>query len=276
MAEATRGLTLHPVRIGIQLHPQHADYSDIRDAVSRAEEKGVDIVYNWDHFFPLYGPPDGKHFEAWTMLGAWAEQTSTIEIGCLVTCNSYRNPNLLADMARTVDHMSGGRLIFGIGSGWFRRDYEEYGYEFGTKGSRLDALARDLPIIKERWRKLNPPPIRDIPVLIGGTGPRKTMRILANHGDSWHAKFPEHPDELTPAIEALEKWCAEIGRDPREIEWGLGMEPEPEERRRILEDHADTFFELGFTQFTIGAYGSTYPFDLVDDWLAWRDEKNSA
>jgi len=262
---------VRPIRIAVQLHPQHGDYSAIRASLAAAEEMGADFAYNWDHFYPLYGDPDGKHFECWTMLAAWAEQTERIEIGALVTCNSYRNAHLLADMARTVDHISGGRLTLGMGSGWFRRDYDEYGYEFGTAGGRLDALGEALPVIKERWAKLNPPPARDIPILIGGTGIKKTLRLVAKHATGWHAMFPDDPAEMEPKIEALLHWCEVEGRDPSEIEWGVGVEPE--DVGRFLGD-ADTYVAMGFTQFTLGATGPDWSLDGLTEWLAWRDERN--
>lgn len=257
----------HPVRIAIQLHPQHAEYADIRRAVAEAEDVGVDIVYNWDHFYPLYGEPEGKHFECWTMLGAWAEATERVEIGALVTCNSYRNPELLADMARTVDHMSSGRLILGIGSGWFEKDYAEYGYEFGTAGSRLDDLAAALPRIEVRLARLNPSPTRRIPILIGGGGEKKTLRLVARHAHIWHG-FGK-PDLIRHKNEVLDQWCRVEGRNPAEIERSAGMDA-----GRI--DRADAMLEAGATQITLGMNGPHYDMRPVAEWVAWRNEKNGA
>jgi probable F420-dependent oxidoreductase len=265
-ADATIGRVTTDVRIGVQLQPQHADYSDIRRAVAEAEEVGADIIFNWDHFFPLYGPPNGKHLECWTMLGAWAEATSRAEIGALVTCNSYRNPDLLADMAGTVDNISGGRLILGIGAGWFEKDYREYGYEFGTAGSRLAALRDALPRIKRRWNKVNPPPTRRIPILVGGGGERKTLRYTAEHADIWHGFG--NADTITHKCEVLDRWCAEVGRDPAEIVRSTKVERPPAEV-------ADGLLKAGIRLFTISASGPRYDLGLARDWIAWRDDYNA-
>lgn len=262
-----------PIRIAVQLHPQHGEYESLRRAVGRADELGYDIAYNWDHFFPLYGEPDGTHFEAWTTLAAWAEQTTRIEIGPLVTCNSYRNPQLLADMARTVDHISGGRVILGMGAGWFRRDYHEYGYGFGTVGSRLEALEAALPVIEARLGRLNPLPVRRLPILLGGTGLRVTTRLVARHADAWHGMFPSRAHELEPAVAALAHWCAVEGRDPHEIERAVGVEPH--DLDRFLADEAPSLLDLGFTQFTLGFNGPDWDVDAGTSWLAWRDQMNT-
>ncbi|WP_445167799.1 LLM class F420-dependent oxidoreductase [Mycolicibacterium sp. Dal123E01] len=258
-----------PIRIGVQLQPQHStDYHQIRDAVRRCEDIGVDVVFNWDHFFPLYGDPEGAHFECWTMLGAWAEQTSRVEIGALVSCNSYRNPELLADMARTVDHISGGRLILGIGSGWKQKDYDEYGYDFGTVGSRLDDLAGALPRIKSRLAKLNPAPTREIPILIGGQGERKTLRMVAEHGDIWHGFT--NAETYPGKAEVLDRHCADVGRDPAAIERSAGVEGRDPE---TLVRNAEALAALGASLLTVGTDGPDYDLTAAEALIGWRDSR---
>ncbi|MEJ5915771.1 LLM class F420-dependent oxidoreductase [Pseudokineococcus sp. 1T1Z-3] len=266
MSEQSSTRPSRPVRVGVQIQPQHADYAQIRRAVAAAEEAGVDVVMNWDHFFPLYGEPDGKHFECWTMLGAWAEATERVEIGALVSCNSYRNPDLLADMARTVDHMSDGRLILGIGAGWFERDYAEYGYEFGTAGRRIGDLGEALPRVEARWARLNPAPVRDIPVMVGGSGEKKTLPLVARHADIWHG-FGD-ADELRRKAGVLDGYCRDIGRDPGEIERSAGSQEGPDAVGEAL-------LEAGVTLLTIGTDGPDFDLGLVRDWLAFRDDHNA-
>jgi probable F420-dependent oxidoreductase len=255
------------VRVGVQIAPQHAGYGTIRDTVTEVERLGADIAFNWDHFFPLSGDPNGLHFESWTMLAAWAEQTSVIQLGALVNCNSYRNADLQADMARTIDHISGGRFVFGTGAGWFERDYDEYGYPFGTPGSRLDALDASLARIEARWAKLNPPPAHDIPVLIGGGGEKKTLRIVAQHADIWHSF--SSPEVLEHKLGVLAEWCDRVGRDVSEIEIST-------ELRHRTPEQAGELYDLGARLFTVGISGPDYDLGPVRDWLAWRDERNAA
>jgi len=267
-----------PARVAVQIAPQHAPYAVLRDTCVAMEELGVDAVLTWDHFFPLSGDPDGMHFEAWMLLAAWAEATERVQLGVLVSAMSYRNPNLLADMARTVDHISAGRLILGIGAGWFERDYVDYGFDFGTPGSRLDALARDLPVLKDRWTRLNPLPTRAIPVLVGGGGERKTLRITAEHADIWHG-FGD-PATIRHKHLVLDEWCDRVGRDPLAIERSAGVAYTP---ARLPEDatldfagQAQALFEVGTRLFTISL--TTPPYDLgpIREMLAWRDAVNAS
>jgi probable F420-dependent oxidoreductase len=251
-----------PIRVAVQIQPQHADYSAISDAVRRAEDMGVDVIFNWDHFYPLYGEPEGKHFECWTMLGAWAQQTERVEFGALVTGNTYRNADLLADMARTIDHISGGRLILGLGAGWFEKDYDEYGYEFGTAGGRIAAMGDSLNRIDARMGKLNPPPTRHIPVLIGGGGEKKTLREVAKHADIWHTFGDVEVLKRKSAI--LDEHCAAVGRDPTAIERSIGAAGSPAEVGQQLVD-------AGATLFTVSCGGPDYDLSALSDWIDWRN-----
>jgi probable F420-dependent oxidoreductase len=209
------------IKIGVQLHPQATTVAALRQAWQSADALGVDSIWLWDHFFPLYGDPNGAHFECYSLLAAMAVDTQHADIGALVTCSSYRNPDLLADMARTIDHLSEGRFVLGIGAGWFERDYEEYGYEFGTAPSRLRALEHNLGRIMERLDRLVPAPLGHLPVLIGGSGPKVTLRLVAEHADAWNSFGP--PAAYAEKNALLGEWCDRIGRDPHQVERTAGL-----------------------------------------------------
>jgi len=255
------------VKIGIQVRPQHVEFEAMRRAWRDAEELGVDTVFTWDHFFPLGGDPAGNHFECLTTMASMAECTERVEIGALVCCNSYRNPELLADAHRTIDHISGGRVILGIGAGWFQRDYDEYGYEFGTRGSRLRDLEAALPRIRSRLDKLQPPPLRRMPILIGGGGPKVTLRLVAEYGDAWHAFGDVETFKEKDGI--LREHCARAGRDPAEIErtWVA-----PEDGAA-----ADALVEAGVQEFILGLDGKGPSYDLgrLRELIGWRDARGA-
>ncbi|GAA4855149.1 LLM class F420-dependent oxidoreductase [Saccharopolyspora rosea] len=196
--------------VGVWLAPQHTTVDRLRDAWRAADAEGVDSLWLWDHFFPLTGDPDGTHFEAWTLLAAMAADTRTATIGPLVTNYEFRNPDLLADMARTVDHLCGGRLVLGLGAGWVERDCAEYGYRFRPAPERVAGLEDAVRRVRARLDVLNPPPRGDLPLLIGGDGRRILLRLVAQHADRWNTmawKFVE-------SSRHLDAWCARVGRDP--------------------------------------------------------------
>ena len=145
-----------------------------------------------------------------------AVATSRAPFGAMVTSVSYRNPDLLADMARTIDQLSGGRFILGLGAGWFERDYREYGYPFGTKADRVRAFGQALARIKARLQKLNPPPAGRMPILIGAGGERVMLRHVAEHADIWNGFGT--PESWAAKNRVLDEWCERVGRDPLEIE----------------------------------------------------------
>jgi probable F420-dependent oxidoreductase len=257
--------TARPIKTSVQISPQHGTYQQMRDAWLRADDLGADVVFNWDHFFPLSGDPNGLHFESWTLQAAMGEVIQRAQIGCLVTCNSYRNPNLLADMARTVDHISGGRLVLGIGSGWAERYYFNYGYEYGTAASRLKDLDRDMPIIVERLGKLNPGPVNGhIPILIGGGGEKVTLRIVAQHADIWHCFGDLETATRKSAI--LDEWADKVGRNPAEIERSIGL-------NETTFKQADEFVKAGFTHFTTGAGGPAFDLGFFKKMVDWRNSQ---
>ncbi|MBM3673844.1 MAG: LLM class F420-dependent oxidoreductase [Actinobacteria bacterium] len=203
-------------RVGVQLHPQATTVDELRAAWKAANALGVDSIWVWDHFFPLYGDEHANHYEAYTLLAAMATETRHARIGALVTCSSYRNPQLLADMARTIDHLSHGRFVLGIGSGWFERDYADYGYPFGTAATRLADLEAALPLIADRLGQLVPPPMGDLPILVGGSGEKATLRLVAEHADAWNTFGP--PSTYAQKNRVLDDWCEQLGRRPGEIE----------------------------------------------------------
>ena len=256
------------LQIGVQVTPQHADFHQMRNAWVEADELGADMIFTWDHFYPLSGEPDGKHFEGLTSLMALAEATERAQIGGLVFCNSYRNPEYLADAHRTIDHASGGRVIFGIGAGWFERDYDEFGYEFGEARDRLASLKTNLPRMKERLGKGNPLPVRDIPFLIGGSGPKVTLRLVAEHAKYWHG-FGSVEDYKTKS-QVLAEHCEKAGRDPSDVThtWGLFASNL---------DSAEGLVEAGVEVITVAISGDTgYDLGPVREMLEFRNAVNAA
>src|SRR5207248_3169365 len=192
-----------PFKVGVTIRPQQCTIQQLREAWRRADALGVDSIWFWDHFFPLYGNANGNHFECWSLLAAAAIDTRAPQIGPMVTSIGYRNPDLIAYMAGTIDQLSGGRFVLGLGAGWFERDYLEYGFPFGETRDRLRTLREALPRIRERLTKLRPGPAGPMPILIGGGGEKVTLRLVAEHAQMWNSTAS--PDEYARKSQILDE-----------------------------------------------------------------------
>lgn len=252
------------VRIGVQIQPQHTTYQAMRDGWLRAEDLGVDTLWTWDHLLPLFGDPEGSSFEGWTTLAVMAEVTQRVEVGALVTSIPYRKPALVADMARTVDQISEGRLILGLGAGGAERDFRESGYHFGTDADRLRELDEALPVIKKRLATRKPHPVRGkIPILIGGMGEKVTLRIVAEHADIWNGMTD--PDRMRHLNGVLDAWCHKLDRDPATIERSVLIV------RPHQVDEADDFLAAGVTHLIYSVRGPAYDLTPIQRLLDWRN-----
>jgi probable F420-dependent oxidoreductase len=255
----------HPLRIGAAIPPYGPTYDDVREAALAAESVGADSLWTWDHFFQSGAGEDvaGPNFECMTVLAALAGATSRASLGALVACNSYRNPDLHADMARTIDHASGGRFVLGIGAGWFEPDYDEYGYVFGGARDRVDALAEALPRLRERLRRLSPQPLRGhLPLLIAGGGERILLRLVAEYADIWNCYGT--PAEMAHKNAILDEHCTSVGRDPAEIERTVLLEGDEA-------NLAEGYHDAGMTHLIVTLSAPSYDTGQLERLCAWRD-----
>ena len=243
------------VKIGTLLWPQTNSWPALRDAAIRADEVGHDSLWTWDHLNAIVGPWEQPILEGWTTLAALATVTKKPTLGLMVGANTFRNPGLTAKLATTLDHISNGRAILGIGGAWFEREHDAFGFEtWGSGfGERLDRLDESVMLLRRlldgervthegRFYTFHdalcePRPVQaKLPILIGGSGPQKTLRTTARYADAWNTSGSV--EELQRKDATLRERCAEVGRNSDEIErtvsdWFL-IRDDRDEARRIL------------------------------------------
>jgi alkanesulfonate monooxygenase SsuD/methylene tetrahydromethanopterin reductase-like flavin-dependent oxidoreductase (luciferase family) len=252
------------LKLGINLWSQASDWPSFLAAGRRADDLGYDTLWTWDHIYAIFGDPHQPIFEGYTALAALAQATERIRLGLFVGANTFRNPGLAVKAVTTIDHISGGRAIAGIGGAWFELEHQAFGLDFGTGfGQRLDWLAEAAPAMRAMFDgssvtssaggryafddlRIDPPPVQaHLPIMIGGGGERKTLRIVAQWADMWNVFGT--PETVAAKDAVLRAHCADVGRDPSEIERTLGCkvtirsnEAEAERVRRSLLEHNRT------------------------------------
>ena len=227
------------MRFGLQLWSQQTDWPSFRDSALAAEEASWDSVWTWDHLNAIFGPWEQPILEGWSVLSALGPLTTRIRLGLMVGANTFRNPGLTAKLATTLDHVSGGRAVLGIGGAWFEREHDAFGIDFGTGfGDRLDRLDESVMLMRRlldgerfshdgRYYKLHdalcePRPIQKrLPILVGGSGPRKTLRTVARRADGWNTSGTV--EEVRSHLDILAEHCDDVGRDIATIEKSISF-----------------------------------------------------
>lgn len=228
------------LKTGILLWNQAASWSEVRDAALRVDRLGYDHLWAWDHLYAIFGDPYQDFFEGWATLAAWAPETQHARLGLLVGANTFRNPGIVAKTATTLDHISGGRAILGIGGAWFDLEHQAHGIEFGAGfGQRLDWLDESVAAMRTLLDGgtvtsapgghyafdglvQHPTPVQArLPIMIGGSGEKKTLRTVAKYADMWNAMGPL--EVMAHKVDVLRAHCDAVGRDIADIEFTLGV-----------------------------------------------------
>ena len=251
-------------RYGLKTPPQHGAWGDFLDTWRAADQAEViESAWNFDHFYPLTEPLDGTCLEGWTMLAALAQATTRIKIGSMVNGMHYRHPAVTANMAATVDHISGGRLQLGLGAGWMEPESNAYGIALGTLKERSDRFEEGVEVVVSlldneftsfsgeyyelRDARCEPKPVQrpHPPIVIGGKGKRRTLRTTARFADHWDYTFPATPDEWLEHDAVLRDHCGAVDRDEASITRSIHLSYSPESDADQLVASAEPFFEVG-------------------------------
>jgi len=227
------------MRFGVHYGQQDGSYEEFAELWRRAEDLGYDWISHHDHFVPMVTDSTGPCFDGLTLLAALAAETKRVRCGMIVLGVTYRNPALVAKMASTIDHISGGRLELGLGAAWYEPEHGQYGFPFPPLGERMDMLDEACRIMRSLWTRetttfegrhfqlrearSEPKPLQEhLPLAIGGSGERRTLRIVAEHADLWNCHMSSE-DEYRHKLEVLERHCADVGRDPARIRKSLSF-----------------------------------------------------
>ena len=267
----------HPLRVGVKLSPQATTVEDLRAVWRIADEAGFDHVWGFDHFAAIGGPPERPIYEGWTMLAAMAEATKRVRIGLLVSGATYRHPGVLAKIATTVDHLSAGRLEFGIGSGWAENEHTMLGIPFHTVAGRIRRMEETIEVCKRLWTEERatyegkyfrledaihePKPIQKPypPIWVGGSGEQLTLRVAAKHADVWNPSGGGgDPEEAARLSAVLDERCEEVGRDPAAIRRSVQHRFDPSDPAAFV-DKSRQFIERGFTEIIAQLSGADPP-----------------